>query len=59
MIAPAVEMLAPDEVRAGHPAKLPDDLASGTVTLFVSFILVYFAEWFRRRGVRLETSGGV
>ncbi len=59
MIAPAVEMLAPDEVRAGHPAKLPGVLALGSTILFVLFILVYFAEWFRRRGVQLETPNGV
>ena len=47
MIDPAVEM------------RVPGALALGTTILFVSFILVYFAEWFRRRGVRLEASSGV
>jgi hypothetical protein len=59
MIDLAVEMLVPDEVRAGHPAKLPGVLALGTMIPFVSFILVYFAEWFRRRGVQLKASSGV
>ncbi len=59
MIDLAVEMLVPDEGRAGQPAKLPGVLALGSTILFVSFILVYFAEWFRRRGVQLETPNGV
>ena len=41
------------------PAQLPGVLALGTMILFVSFVLVYFAEWFRRRGVQLQTSSGV
>jgi hypothetical protein len=59
MIDLAVEMLVPDEVRARHLAKFPGVLALGTTILVVSFILVYFAEWFRRRGVQLKTSSGV
>ena len=50
MIDVAVEMLVPDEVRAGHPAKLPDVLALGSTILFVSFILVYVASFILPNG---------
>jgi spermidine/putrescine transport system permease protein len=32
------------------PAKLPATLALGASILVVSFFLITFAEWFRRRG---------
>ncbi len=41
------------------PAKLPSVLALGAVILAVSFVVVSFAEWFRRRGVQLKTASGV
>lgn len=41
------------------PARLPSILALGSMILIVSFFLVYFAEWFRRRGVNVESSTGV
>ena len=41
------------------PAALPGVLALGTLILVASFVLVYFAEWFRRRGVQLKTDSGV
>jgi len=41
------------------PAKLPAVLALGAIILASSFVLVTFAEWFRRRGVQLKTSSGV
>ncbi len=41
------------------PTKLPTVLALGTCILIVSFVLVTFAEWFRRRGVSLKTSSGI
>ena len=41
------------------PAKLPSVLALGAVILGVSFVVVSFAEWFRRRGVQLKTASGV
>ena len=41
------------------PAKLPVILALGACVLAVSFVLVTFAEWFRRRGVQIKTSSGV
>lgn len=40
------------------PNKLPSVLALGTMILIVSFFLVYFAEWFRRRGARSKPSSG-
>jgi spermidine/putrescine transport system permease protein len=41
------------------PAKLPGVLALGTCILVASFIVVVFAEWFRRRGIKLKTSSGI
>ncbi len=41
------------------PRALPSILALGAMILVVSFVLVYFAEWFRRRGVTDKTSSGV
>jgi spermidine/putrescine transport system permease protein len=40
-------------------AKLPMVLALGATVLVVSFFVVTFAEWFRRRGVQLKTGAGV
>jgi spermidine/putrescine transport system permease protein len=41
------------------PTKLPTVLALGACILMVSFVVVTFAEWYRRRGVQLKTSSGV
>ncbi len=41
------------------PAKLPSVLALGACILAASFVLVTFAEWFRRRGVQVKTTSGV
>ena len=41
------------------PAKLPSVLALGTLILVASFVLVTFAEWFRRRGVQIKSTSGV
>ncbi|MFP6730091.1 MAG: ABC transporter permease [Alphaproteobacteria bacterium] len=41
------------------PTKLPTVLALGTCILVISFFVVTFAEWFRRRGVSLKTSSGI
>ncbi len=41
------------------PAKLPGVLALGTCILAASFMVVVFAEWFRRRGVQLRTPSGI
>ena len=41
------------------PAKLPSVLALGAVILVVSFVVVSFAEWFRRRGASPKTSSGI
>ena len=41
------------------PWQLPNVLAMGSLILMASFVLVYFAEWFRRRGVQLKTTSGV
>ena len=41
------------------PAKLPSVLALGSMILMVSFVLIYFAEWMRRRGAVPENSSGV
>ncbi len=41
------------------PERLPIVLALGTCILVVSFIVVSFAEWYRRRGVQLKTTSGV
>ncbi len=41
------------------PAQLPPVLALGSVILLASFVLVYIAEWFRRRGTHSQESGGV
>jgi len=41
------------------PAKLPATLALGACILLVSFVVVSFAEWFRRRGVSVKTSSGI
>jgi len=36
------------------PAKLPGVLALGATILTVTFLMVTFAEWFRRRGDQLR-----
>ena len=41
------------------PARLPSVLALGACILVISFVVVSFAEWFRRRGVSLKTSSGI
>ncbi|MCP4875105.1 MAG: ABC transporter permease, partial [Gammaproteobacteria bacterium] len=41
------------------PTKLPIILALGACILMVSFVVVTFAEWYRRRGVQLKTNSGV
>ncbi|MCP4389011.1 MAG: ABC transporter permease [Gammaproteobacteria bacterium] len=41
------------------PTQLPSVLALGACILMVSFVVVTFAEWYRRRGVQLKTSSGV
>lgn len=41
------------------PNRLPPTLALGACILMVSFVLVTFAEWFRRRGVQLKPTAGV
>ena len=41
------------------PAKLPSVLALGAVILVASFVVVSFAEWFRRRGTNLKTASGI
>ena len=41
------------------PSKLPTVLALGACILMVSFVVVTFAEWYRRRGVQLKTNSGV
>jgi spermidine/putrescine transport system permease protein len=41
------------------PAKLPSVLALGACILVASFVVVSFAEWFRRRGTQLNTASGV
>ena len=41
------------------PSKLPSVLALGACILVASFVLVSFAEWFRRRGVQVKTTSGV
>ena len=41
------------------PTKLPTVLALGTCILVISFFVVTFAEWFRRRGVSIKTSSGI
>jgi len=40
------------------PASLPRVLALGAMILVVSFVVVYFAEWLRRRGTQTKTSSG-
>jgi len=41
------------------PAKLPAVLALGACIFVISFFLVTFAEWFRRRGVQVKSTSGV
>ncbi|MFQ5985047.1 MAG: ABC transporter permease [Alphaproteobacteria bacterium] len=41
------------------PNRLPSVLALGAAILIVSFCVVTFAEWVRRRGVQIKTSRGV
>ncbi len=41
------------------PAQLPRVLALGSVILIVSFVLVYFSEWIRRRGAQPNSATGV
>lgn len=39
-------------------ARLPSTLALGACILMASFVVVTFAEWFRRRGAQMETTTG-
>lgn len=41
------------------PQYIPRVLALGTIILFVSFFVVFFAQWLRNVGVQPKTSGGV
>ncbi len=41
------------------PQKLPGVLALGSVILVVSFVVVFFSQWLRRRGVPIKTARGV
>ncbi len=41
------------------PKKLPSVLALGSAIFLASFVVVTFAEWFRRRGVQIQTASGV
>ncbi len=41
------------------PIKLPGVLALGACILVVSFVVVFFSQWLRRRGVQTETARGV
>jgi len=41
------------------PLKLPPVLALGATIFVLSFVVVSFAEWIRRRGVKLESSSGI
>ena len=41
------------------PSKLPSTLALGATIFMASFIVVTFAEWVRRRGVRLDSTSGI
>ena len=39
------------------PAKLPGVLALGSVILVVSFLVVFFSQWIRNRGIQTKSSG--
>ncbi len=41
------------------PVKLPGVLALGACILAVSFVVVFFSQWLRRRGVPIKTARGV
>ncbi len=41
------------------PQKLPGVLALGSVILVFSFVVVFFSQWLRRRGVPIRTARGV
>ena len=41
------------------PSKLPPTLALGATIFMLSFIIVTFAEWMRKRGVRTESTPGI
>ncbi len=41
------------------PYKLPGVLALGASILVVSFVVVFFSQWLRRRGVQTKTASGV
>ncbi len=41
------------------PLKIPGVLALGTIILFASFCLVFFAHWLRNRGIQPKLAGGV
>ena len=41
------------------PTKIPPVLALGATIFVLSFVVVSFAEWIRRRGVKLESSSGI
>jgi spermidine/putrescine transport system permease protein len=41
------------------PQKLPGVLALGACILAVSFVVVFFAQWLRRRGIAGSSNAGV
>ncbi|HIB17061.1 MAG TPA: ABC transporter permease [Candidatus Lambdaproteobacteria bacterium] len=41
------------------PTKIPAVLALGSSIFVISFFVVSFAEWVRRRGIKLETTSGI
>ena len=41
------------------PSKLPATLALGATIFMLSFVIVTFAEWLRKRGVRLASASGI
>jgi spermidine/putrescine transport system permease protein len=41
------------------PRKLPEVLALGAIILVVSFIVVVFSQWLRRRGIDGASSSGL
>jgi len=41
------------------PQKLPEVLALGSIILVVSFVVVFFAQWLRGRGLQNNQTGGI
>jgi spermidine/putrescine transport system permease protein len=41
------------------PVLIPPTLALGATIFMLSFVVVTFAEWLRRRGVRLDSTSGI